>query len=193
MGRNGYISTIILEGTQVRKLTHEEISLKRLKADEARIATRLPIYGLLDNIRSLYNVGSMFRSSDGAMVEKLYLCGHTPHPPRKEIDKTALGATGTVPWEYAVNPLEAVTALRSAGIRICVLEQTTNSLPYYDIRKADFPICLVVGNEIAGVSPELVAAADMAIEIPMCGSKQSLNVAVAFGVALYDLVRVYKS
>lgn len=177
----------------MRKLTHEEISLKRLKHEEAREFPRLPIRALLDNIRSLYNVGSVFRSADGALVEKLYLCGHTPHPPRKEIDKTALGATETVPWEYVNNPLEAVATMRNAGVRICLLEQTTKSLPYYDIKKTDFPLCLVVGNEIAGTSPELVAAADMAIEIPMFGSKQSLNVAVAFGIALYDLVRIYRS
>lgn len=156
-------------------------------------AERLPVYALLDNIRSLYNVGSVFRSADGALVKKLYLCGYTPHPPRKEIEKTALGATETVPWEYFKNPLDAISVMREAGIRICVLEQTTRSAPYYAATRADFPICLVVGNEIAGVSPELVAVADMAVEIPMFGTKQSLNVAVAFGIALYDLVRVYRS
>lgn len=174
-------------------MTHEEISAKRLSQESVRGAERLPVYALLDNIRSLYNVGSVFRSADGALVKKLYLCGYTPRPPRKEIEKTALGATETVPWEYFKDPLDAVSVLREAGIRICVLEQTTKSVPYHAATRADFPICLVAGNEIAGVSPELVAAADMAVEIPMFGTKQSLNVAVAFGIALYDLVRVYRS
>ncbi len=156
-------------------------------------AERLPIYGMLDNIRSLYNVGSMFRSSDGAFVAKLFLSGYTPHPPRKEIDKTALGSTGTVPWEYHKTTEECVAAIRNVGAKLCVLEHTTASIPYYEIKKSDFPVCLVVGNEITGVSPAVIAAADIAIEIPMYGMKQSLNASVAYGIALYELVRVWKS
>ena len=154
---------------------------------------KLPIYGLLDNIRSLYNVGSAFRTSDGALVRKLYLCGYTPHPPRKEIDKTALGSTRSVAWEYQVDPLTAMAAVRAAGAKVCVLEQTTRSSPYYTICKEDFPICLVVGNEITGVSPQVIAQADMAIDIPMYGVKQSLNAAVAYGIALFELVRIWKT
>jgi 23S rRNA (guanosine2251-2'-O)-methyltransferase len=135
----------------------------------------------------------MFRTSDGALVGKLLLTGYTPHPPRKEIDKTALGATNTVPWEYYRDPLDAIAQLKSQGITICVLEQTTDARRYHSVTRAEFPLCLVVGNEITGVSPAVIAAADMAIDIPMYGAKQSLNAAVAYGIALFDLVRIWKS
>jgi len=176
-----------------RKLTHDEIASRRLTKTQIHDGDRLPIYGMLDNIRSLYNVGSMFRTSDGALISKLYLTGYTPTPPRKEIDKTALGSTETVPWEYFRTPLEAVAAMKALGVRVCALEHTSGSLPYYDLTKRDFPICLVVGNEIRGVSREVIHAADCAIEIPMFGTKQSLNAAVAYGIALFELVRVWKS
>lgn len=176
----------------MRKLTHEEISLKRLRPEEVAGASRLPVFGLLDNVRSLYNVGSIFRSSDGAFLSHLYLTGYTPSPPRKEIEKTALGATKTVPWSFYKDPLEAVADARSRGARICVLEHTSGSLPYFEVRKEWFPICLVVGNELTGVSPEIVAAADMALEIPMYGTKQSLNAAVAFGIAVFELARLFR-
>ena len=176
----------------MRKLTHDEISEKRLTKELMNDVERLPIYGMLDNIRSLYNVGSMFRTSDGALVKKLFLSGYTPHPPRKEIEKTALGSTQTVPWEYHRTTAECIAAIRNEGAKLCVLEHTTRSIPYYEIEKPDFPICLVVGNEITGISPEVIAAADLAIEIPMYGTKQSLNCAVAFGIALFELVRVWK-
>ena len=177
----------------MRKLTHDEIAGHRLAKERISEAERLPIYGMLDNIRSLYNVGSMFRTSDGALVRKLFLSGFTPYPPRKEISKTALGATETVPWEYHRSPADSISAIRQEGARICVLEHTTKSIPYFDVKKSNFPICLVVGNEITGISPEVIAAADLAIEIPMFGLKQSLNAAVAYGIALFELVRVWKS
>ena len=177
----------------MRKLTHDEIARQRLPKERLQQAERFPIYALLDNIRSLYNVGSMFRTSDGALIRKLFLSGYTPHPPRKEIEKTALGSTETVPWEYYKTASDCVAAIRKEGAKLCVLEHTTKSIPYYDIRKSDFPICLVVGNEITGISPEVVAAADLAIEIPMYGMKQSLNAAVAYGIALFELVNVYRN
>lgn len=177
----------------MRKLTHDEIASKRLSLKAIPDTDRLPIYGLLDNIRSLYNVGSIFRTSDGALIRKLYLCGYTPHPPRKEIDKTALGATKSVPWEYHADLLNAVSIVKAQGAKLCVLEQTTRSIPYHKVRKEDFPICLAVGNEITGVSPQIVAAADIAIDIPMYGTKQSLNAAVAYGIALFELVRIWKT
>ncbi len=177
----------------MRKLSHEEISRKRVSIVQAQAVDRLPIYVILDNIRSLYNVGSIFRSSDGALVSGLFLCGYTPTPPRKEIDKTALGATETVPWKYFKSPLEAVAHAKSRGARVCVLEHTTNSTPHYSLTKKIFPVCLVIGNELTGISDEVVTAADQAIEIPMYGTKQSLNAAVAYGIALFDLVRILKS
>ena len=176
----------------MRKLTHDEIAAKRLSPETAPRVERLPIYGLLDNIRSLYNVGSMFRTSDGGLVRKLYLCGYTPHPPRKEIDKTALGATQSVAWEYHKDPLEAIAVVKAHRAKLCVLEQTTHSKPYFEVTNHDFPICLVVGNEIGGVSSQIIAKADIAIEIPMRGVKHSLNAAVAYGIALYELVRIWK-
>jgi tRNA G18 (ribose-2'-O)-methylase SpoU len=175
-----------------RKLTHEELSGLRLDAGHLDQAPRLPVVALLDNVRSLYNVGSIFRTSDGAFVSGLYLCGFTPHPPRREIEKTALGATHTVPWKYFRHAREAVAEARGAGMRILVLEHTTGSVPYDRIARADFPICLVVGNEITGVSEELIAAADGAIEIPMHGTKQSLNAAVAYGIAVFELLKIWK-
>lgn len=175
----------------MRKLTHDEISGQRVARGALGTAKRNPIIGVLDNIRSLYNVGSVFRSSDGALIQGLYLCGFTPHPPRKEIEKTALGATETVPWRYFADPLEALDDLRRQGIRICVLELTTSGIPYYRVKQSDFPVALVVGNEITGVSPGVVAAADMALEIPMYGTKQSLNAAVAYGIALFGLVKIW--
>lgn len=172
------------------KLTHDQISQNRKKLDEIHTFRRNPIYAIADNIRSLYNVGSIFRSSDGAMVSRLYLTGFTPSPPRKEIEKTALGATHTVPWRYCKDPLEAVEELKEQNVKICVLELTDRSIPYYDLSAEDFPCCLVIGNEITGVSKGIINAADTAIEIPMYGHKQSLNVAVAYGIVLYDCLRI---
>jgi tRNA G18 (ribose-2'-O)-methylase SpoU len=176
----------------MRKLTHEEIGSKRFSPDRLAAEERFPVMILLDNIRSLYNVGSIFRSADGARVSKLILCGYTPCPPRKEIEKTALGATATVPWSYVRNPLDAIAELKSEGIRICVLEQTGSSKPYYSISKDLFPLCLVVGNEITGVSGEIIREADCAVDIPMYGMKQSLNAAVALGITIFECVRIWK-
>ena len=176
----------------MRKLNYEEISAFRVPRDEIGLVEKLPIWGMLDNIRSLYNVGSMFRTSDGARVSGLILCGFTPHPPRKEIDKTALGSPTTVPWVHFHDPLDGVAEAQRSGARICVLEHTTASIPYYAVTADMFPLCLVVGNELTGVSPQLVAAADMAIDIPMFGVKQSLNAAVAYGIALFELVRIWR-
>lgn len=177
----------------MRKLTHDEIAQQRLPKQQIQHAERLPIYAMLDNIRSLYNVGSMFRTSDGALVKKLCLCGYTPRPPRKEIEKTALGSTETVPWEYYQTTEECIAAIRKEGAKLCVLEHTTKSIPYYEIKKSNFPICLVIGNEINGISLGVIAAADLAIEIPMYGMKQSLNASVAYGIALFELVKIWKT
>jgi tRNA G18 (ribose-2'-O)-methylase SpoU len=175
----------------MRKLSHEEIAQHRFNPEQLAKMQRLPVFCLLDDIRSLYNVGSMFRTADGARISKLFLCGYTPHPPRKEIEKTALGATQTVPWEYHKDPIPLISALKSQGIRICVLEHTDHSIPYFQLQKIDSPICLVVGNEITGVSNEVIQAADLAIDIPMYGMKQSLNAAIAFGIAIFEIVRIF--
>jgi tRNA G18 (ribose-2'-O)-methylase SpoU len=182
----------LYKGIAMRKLTLDELSASRVSGEKIGTVERLPIIGLLDNIRSLYNVGSIFRTSDGARVESLILCGFTPHPPRKEIDKTALGATTSVPWLHFRDPLDGVAEAKRRGARICVLEQTTKSIPYYELTAEMFPLCIVVGNELTGVSPAIVAAADMAVDIPMFGVKQSLNASVAYGIAIFDLVRIWR-
>lgn len=175
----------------MRKLSHDEIARRRFSREELQTKDRFPIIVLLDNIRSLYNVGSIFRTADGARISKLYLCGYTPYPPRHEIEKTALGATTTVPWEYHKDPMIPLRLLRTNHVEICVLEHTDMSIPYTAMRTHGFPVCLVVGNEITGVSKEIVSFADRAIEIPMYGMKQSLNAAVALGIALFGLVGMY--
>ncbi len=177
----------------MRKLLHDEISKNRLSSDQIDSAERMPIYVLLDNIRSLYNVGSIFRTSDGAFIEKIFLTGFTPYPPRPEIDKTALGATKTIPWEYNKDPLEIIHKLKEQSIKIVSLEHTDSSIPYYDYKDSDYPLCLVIGNEIKGIRDEILKLSDIAVEIPMFGMKQSLNVSVAYGIALFDLVRIKKT
>ncbi len=174
----------------MRKLAHPEIAKKRYTPLELTKMERFPIYVLLDDIRSLYNVGSMFRTADGARVTRLILAGFTPSPPRKEIEKTALGATASVPWEYVRDPLAVIASLKRDGVKICLVEHTDNSRPYDSVRADDLPICLVVGNEIRGIGKEIVEAADMAIDIPMYGMKQSLNAAVAFGIAVFACARI---
>ncbi len=175
----------------MKKLSHAEISANRAKPDKLHEVKRAPVYALIDSVRSSYNVGSIFRTSDGAMIEKLYLCGYTPHPPNKDILKTALGATESVPWEYIKDPVEAVRKLKSEGVKIAALEQTDSGRNYYEIEKEEYPVCLVVGNEITGVSAPLIKECDFALEIPQYGIKQSLNVAVAYGIAIFELRKIF--
>ena len=175
----------------MKKLTHDEISQSRSTIETLHKVKKLPVYVVLNSIRSNYNVGSIFRTSDGAMIEKLYLCGYTPHPPKKEILKTALGSTESVSWEYVKNPKEVLLKLKSQSVKICALELTDTSKNYYDISKKDLPLCLLVGNEITGVSQELLDLCDFSIEIPQYGIKQSLNVAVAYGIAIFELRKIF--
>lgn len=175
----------------MRKLTHSEISSRRLSVEDAISAARSPIYGLLENVRSLYNVGSIFRTSDAILLSKLYLTGFTPYPPRPEISKTALGAVESVPWSYHKRPLDALDEIKSMGIKFILLEQTKESIPIWEIPQDIFPACIAVGNEIGGTTGEIVDAADVAVDIPMLGVKHSLNVAVAYGIAVYRLYEMY--
>ncbi len=182
----------------MKKLSHDEIALNRSTLDTLHNVKKLPVTVLLNSIRSNYNVGSIFRTSDGAMIEKLYLCGYTPHPPdntsgngRKEILKTALGSTESVKWEYAKDPKEVILKLKEHGMKICALELTNKSKNYYDVSPKDFPLCLIVGNEITGVSQDLIDLCDFSIEIPQYGIKQSLNVAVAYGIAIFELRKIF--
>ncbi|RMF55267.1 MAG: TrmH family RNA methyltransferase [Calditrichaeota bacterium] len=174
----------------MKKLTLEQIAANRLSPEEAKEVERYPIYVLLDNIRSLYNVGSIFRTADGARVKKLMLCGITGYPPRKEIDKTALGAAETVPWEYYPDAMIAIEEMKSQNIPIIALEHTETSQAHWDYQ-FPFPCCLVIGNEVWGIQDEILKEANAAVEIPMYGTKHSLNVAVAFGIVLYQILQQY--
>ncbi len=182
----------------MRKLTHDEISKNRSTLDKINDVKKLPVVVLLNSIRSSYNVGSIFRTSDGAMIEKLILSGYTPYPPiskeisgNKDVLKTALGSTESVNWQYIKNPIDAIKDLKAQGLKICALELTENSKSYSDSTLFDFPLCLVVGNEITGVSQEVLDLCDYSIEIPQYGIKQSLNVAVAYGIAIYELRKIF--
>ncbi|MHB1687728.1 MAG: RNA methyltransferase [Ignavibacteriaceae bacterium] len=175
----------------MKKLTHDEIALNRSTLENLHQVKRLPVTVILNSIRSNYNVGSIFRTSDGAMIEKLYLCGYTPHPPKKEILKTALGSTESVNWEYVKDPKEVVLKLKEKGMKICALELTDKSKNYYEVSKFDFPLCLIVGNEITGVSQELIDLCDCSLEIPQYGIKQSLNVAIAYGIAVFEIRKIF--
>ena len=175
----------------MKKLTHAEISANRVTVETIDKANKMPVVVVLNSIRSSYNVGSIFRTSDGAMIEKLYLCGYTPHPPKKEILKTALGSQDSVEWEFAEDPINIIKHYKNKGYTICALEQTDNNISYSELTRDNLPICLVVGNEITGVSQDLIDLCDVAIEIPQFGIKQSLNVAVAYGIAVFELRRIY--
>lgn len=175
----------------MRKLTHDEIAKSRSTLETLHKVRKLPVYVLLNSIRSNYNVGSIFRTSDGAMIEKLYLCGYTSCPPKKEVLKTALGSTESVRWEYVKDAKAVISQLKSKGVQICALELTDKSIPYHQIKSDDLPICLLIGNEITGVSQELLDLCDKSIEIPQYGIKQSLNVAVAYGVAIFEFRKIF--
>lgn len=174
----------------MKKLTTDEIADKRAKK---RVHEPLPVTVLVDSVRSLYNVGSIFRTSDGAGIRHLVLSGYTPRPPRKEIEKTALGATDSVAWSFTDDPVQTLTTLKQDGFRLCCLEQTDRSLPYYSVNRNDFPLCLIIGNEVKGVSASLINKCDFAIEVPMFGNKHSLNVAVAYGIAIFGLSQIWRN
>ncbi|MCH7827551.1 MAG: RNA methyltransferase [Bacteroidetes bacterium] len=176
----------------MKKLTHDEISKNRSTLDNIDKVKKAPIYVVLNSIRSSYNVGSIFRTSDGVMIEKLYLCGYTPYPPNKQVFKTALGSTESVEWEHVEDVLKLIQKFKSDGIKICALEQTNKSIPYYKIKSNNFPLCLIVGNEITGVSQKLIDLCDFSIDIHQYGIKQSLNVAVAYGIAIFELRKIFE-
>ncbi len=175
-----------------RKLTDLELKAARPSLDDVRSRPRLPIYAILENVRSAYNVGSMFRTADALHLSSLYLCGYTGFPPHRGIAKTALGAEHTVPWEKHADAAELARSLQEKGMQIVALEQTDDAVDFWEA-PVRFPVCFVVGNEVIGVSEELVALADLCLELPMAGIKQSLNVATAFGVVGYELARRWRN
>lgn len=168
----------------MRKLTNLEIvSRQRQRA----LQSRLPFSVVLNDIRSLHNVGSIFRTCDGAGIEKLWLCGLTGYPPNAQLAKTALGAEQSVAWEYRKDIIALIKEIKSSGYEIVLLEQTNQSIPYNEFRPRG-PGCLIVGNEIEGVAADIVPLCDIAVEIEMDGAvKNSLNVSVAFGIMAYHI------
>ncbi len=175
-----------------KKLSHPELQASKPTIGQVRKMARTPVHVVLDNIRSSHNVGAIFRTADAMLAKKLYLSGITPIPPRPEIDKVALGATSVVPWEYQRSSYDILLQLKKSGVLICVLELAERSQHY---KKAvyPFPMALVIGNEVEGVSDEVMELADMTVSIPMLGRASSLNVATAFGIVAYEILDQYTS
>jgi 23S rRNA (guanosine2251-2'-O)-methyltransferase len=164
--------------------------LGRLSVHEFKGSEKLPLVVVLDNVRSLHNVGSAFRTCDAFRISTLYLTGITGTPPHREIHKSALGATESVPWHYAEHTHELVKQLKGEGFEILVIEQTTNSVSLQNFAADPAKkYCLVFGNEVEGVSNEVIALADTSLEIPQSGTKHSLNISVCTGIVLWHLYR----
>lgn len=151
----------------------------------------LPVCVLLDDVRSLYNVGSFFRTADAVGLQKLHLCGITGHPPKRALTKTALGAEETVPWQYHQEATEAVRLIREAGYEVATIETSVRAVDLFDWMPR-FPVCVIFGHEVEGVRHELADRCDTHVRIPMLGRKHSLNVATAGGVVLYELLRKWR-
>ncbi|HZK64495.1 MAG TPA: RNA methyltransferase [Puia sp.] len=172
----------------MRKLRMDELPRKSM--DEFRQADKLPVTLLLENIRSMHNVGSVFRTADAFLAEHIYLCGYTPKPPHRDIHKTALGATETVEWTHMDSALDAVQRLRDAGYRIAAVEQAEGSISLQSfVCPPNQKLAVVFGNEVEGVSEQVLALCDDCLEIPQFGMKHSLNVSVAAGIVLWEMVR----
>ena len=170
----------------MRKLKNNELGRKTV--NEFKQTEKTPIIVVLDNIRSLNNVGSVFRTSDAFLIEKIYLCGITATPPNKEIHKTALGATESVAWEYVEDTLTLVNKLKNDGVFVASIEQVENSTMLNDfIPKQNQKYAIVMGNEVKGVQQEVVSASDTCIEVPQLGTKHSLNISVTTGIVIWDL------
>lgn len=169
-----------------RKLENSE--LDRLDVTSFKEAEKAPIIIILDNVRSLNNIGSVFRTADAFLVKKIYLCGITATPPHKDIRKTALGATESMDWEYRKDTLELVDELKKSGAKIVSVEQAENSvmLNNYQIDSEE-TLALIFGNEVKGVSQDVVSASDTILEIPQFGTKHSLNISVSTGVVVWDI------
>jgi len=176
----------------MRKLKNNE--LNRISVEEFKTSKKTPLIVVLDNIRSLNNIGSVFRTSDAFLIEKIYLCGITATPPNKDIHRTALGATESVVWEYAEDTLTLVQRLKKSNIKVLAIEQAENStkLNVFQPKEGE-TYAIVMGNEVKGVQQEVVNASDLCLEIPQLGTKHSLNISVTTGIVLWDLFqKIYK-
>ena len=172
----------------MQKLKLQELG--RISVDEFKEAGKIPVCIVLDNVRSLHNVGSAFRTADAFRVEKIYLTGITGQPPHREIQKTALGATESVEWQYVEHTKDALLELKGKGYTVAVVEQTTKSKMLHEfVPTENEKYCLVFGNEVDGVSEEALAEADVAIEIRQLGTKHSLNVSVCVGIVVWEVFR----
>ena len=172
----------------MRKLRLEELGRKSV--DEFKQSEKIPIVVVLDNIRSMHNVGSVFRTADAFLIEATYLCGYTPQPPHRDIHKTALGATETVHWRYYTTTSEAVEELRNQDYEVFAVEQVTDSIPLNQLyQEPNEKIALIFGNEVNGVDAAVLPMCKGSIEIPQFGMKHSLNVSIAAGIVLWELVR----
>jgi 23S rRNA (guanosine2251-2'-O)-methyltransferase len=161
--------------------------LNRKSVDEFRRSEKFPVVVVLDNVRSMHNVGSVFRTADAFLIGGIWLCGYTPRPPHRDINKTALGATETVEWHYAEKTVEALKQLRSEGYRIFAIEQVEKSIPLHEFSfEESEKLALIFGNEVTGVDIEVLALCDGSIEIPQYGMKHSLNISVAAGIVLWE-------
>jgi len=176
---------------RMRKLGMDE--LNRLSVDEFRQSAKMPVVVVLDNIRSMHNVGSVFRTADAFLIQGIYLCGYTPQPPHRDIHKTALGATETVDWKYFQDIREALKKLKEEEYRIFAVEQVENSIPLQEMAQQHSGKTVVVfGNEVSGVGEEALKFCDGSVEIPQWGMKHSLNISIAAGVVLWELARNYR-
>ncbi|MDG1172095.1 MAG: RNA methyltransferase [Polaribacter sp.] len=176
----------------MRKLKNNELG--RITVDAFKAIEKTPLIVVLDNIRSLNNIGSVFRTSDAFLIEKIYLCGICATPPNKDIHKTALGATESVAWEYVADTLTLVEKLKTENIKVLAIEQVENSTKlntFFPEKNQKYAI--VMGNEVKGVQEAVVNAADLCIEIPQLGTKHSLNISVTTGVVLWDLFQKLNS
>jgi len=171
----------------MRKLKITE--LKRLSPEDFKQTEKIPVIIVLDNVRSLHNVGSVFRTSDAFLIEAIYLCGITATPPQAEIHKTALGAENTVEWQYFENTLDAVRLLKQKSYHILAVEQAEDSIPLEKLRMENHRYAVVLGNEVKGIEQEVMDICDACIEIPQFGTKHSLNVSVATGIVIWEIFK----
>ena len=163
--------------------------LGRMSTEEFKQAQKNPIIIVLDNIRSLNNVGSAFRTADAFLIEAIYLCGVTGTPPKPEIEKTALGATDTVTWKYFKSTQEAIDELKTNNYYIASIEQAKDSVMLNQFQKPNQPLALVFGNEVYGVEQDIINQSNVCIEIPQFGTKHSFNVSVSMGIVLWEMLR----